>query len=50
MTQRVDGVDTRLKTAEGGLAETGQVARGARERADGAFTISRGQKNPSGQP
>src|SRR5436309_12231783 len=37
-SQRVDGVDTRLKTAEGGLVETGQVARGARERADGAFT------------
>jgi len=36
-SQRVDGVDTRLKTAEGGLVETGQVAKGARERADGAF-------------
>jgi outer membrane protein OmpA-like peptidoglycan-associated protein len=36
--QRVDGVDTRLKTAEGGLAETGQVAKSARERADGAFS------------
>src|SRR6266446_5581756 len=37
-SQRVDGVDTRLKTAEGGLVETGQVAKGARERADGAFS------------
>jgi outer membrane protein OmpA-like peptidoglycan-associated protein len=37
-SQRVDGVDTRLKTAEGGLVETGQLAKGARERADGAFT------------
>ena len=36
-SQRVDGVDTRLKTAEGGLVETGQLAKGARERADGAF-------------
>jgi outer membrane protein OmpA-like peptidoglycan-associated protein len=37
-SQRVDGVDSRLKTAEGGLAETGQLAKGAKERADGAFS------------
>src|SRR5438093_11326937 len=37
-SQRVDGVDTRLKTAEGGLVETGQVAKGARGRADAAFS------------
>ena len=37
-TQRVDGVDSRLKTTEGTLTQTSEVARGARERADGAFT------------
>jgi outer membrane protein OmpA-like peptidoglycan-associated protein len=37
-TQRVEGVDTRLKTAESGLSQTSEVARGARERADGAYT------------
>jgi len=36
--QRVEGVDTRLKTTEGGLTQTGEVARGARERADTAYT------------
>jgi len=36
--QRVEGVDTRLKTTEGGLTQTTEVARGARERADGAYT------------
>src|SRR5437660_9871032 len=36
-SQRVDGVDTRLQTAEGGLVETGQVAKGAKDRADRAF-------------
>lgn len=37
-SQRVDGVDGRLKTTEGTLTQTSEVARGARERADGAFT------------
>jgi outer membrane protein OmpA-like peptidoglycan-associated protein len=37
-TQRVEAVDSRLKTAESGLSQTSEVARGARERADGAHS------------
>jgi outer membrane protein OmpA-like peptidoglycan-associated protein len=37
-TQRVDGVDGRLKTTESGLSQTTEVAKGARERADGAYS------------
>ena len=36
--QRVDGVDTRLKSAEGNLAQTTETAKGAKERADSAYT------------
>jgi outer membrane protein OmpA-like peptidoglycan-associated protein len=36
--QKVDGVDTRLKTAEGTLAETSETAKGAKNRADSAYT------------
>ena len=34
--QRVEGMGSRLKTVETGLGSTGEVARGARERADAA--------------
>jgi outer membrane protein OmpA-like peptidoglycan-associated protein len=33
-SQRVEGMGFRLKTVEGGLGETGELARGARERAE----------------
>jgi outer membrane protein OmpA-like peptidoglycan-associated protein len=36
--QKVDGVDTRLKTTEGTLTQTSETARGAKERADNAYT------------
>jgi OmpA-OmpF porin, OOP family len=36
--QKVDGVDTRLKTTEGTLTQTSETARGAKERADSAYT------------
>lgn len=36
--QKVDGVDTRLKTTEGTLTQTSETARGAKERADTAYT------------
>jgi len=35
---KVDGVDTRLKTAEGTLATTSETAKGAKDRADSAYT------------
>ena len=37
-SQRVDGVDTRLKSAEGTLTQTSDTAKGAKERADSAYT------------
>ena len=36
--QKVEGVDTRLKSAEGTLTQTSETARGAKERADNAYT------------
>jgi outer membrane protein OmpA-like peptidoglycan-associated protein len=36
--QKVDGVDTRLKTTEGTLTETTATAKGAKDRADSAYT------------
>jgi outer membrane protein OmpA-like peptidoglycan-associated protein len=36
--QKVDGVDGRLKSAEGTLTETTATARGAKDRADSAYT------------
>jgi outer membrane protein OmpA-like peptidoglycan-associated protein len=36
--QRVEGVDTRLKTAESTLTQTTETAKGARDRADSAYT------------
>jgi outer membrane protein OmpA-like peptidoglycan-associated protein len=36
--QKVDGVDGRLKTAEGTLTETTATAKGAKDRADSAYT------------
>jgi outer membrane protein OmpA-like peptidoglycan-associated protein len=36
--QKVDGVDSRLKTTEGTLTQTSETARGAKERADSAYT------------
>jgi len=36
--QRVEGVDTRLKTAEGTLVQTTETAKGAKDRADTAYT------------
>src|SRR5262249_16295344 len=36
--QKVDGVDTRLKTAEGTLATTSETAKGAKDRADSAYS------------
>jgi len=38
LDQKVDGVDGRLKTTEGNLAETTATAKGAKERADSAYT------------
>jgi outer membrane protein OmpA-like peptidoglycan-associated protein len=35
---KVDGVDTRLKSAEGTLTQTTETAKGARERADSAYS------------
>jgi OmpA-OmpF porin, OOP family len=36
--QKVDGVDTRLKSAEGTLTQTSETAKGAKDRADNAYT------------
>lgn len=36
--QKVDGVDTRLKTAEGTLTQTTETAKGAKDKADSAYT------------
>jgi outer membrane protein OmpA-like peptidoglycan-associated protein len=36
--QKVDGVDTRLKSAEGTLTQTSETAKGAKDRADSAYT------------
>jgi outer membrane protein OmpA-like peptidoglycan-associated protein len=36
--QKVDGVDGRLKTTEGNLTETTATAKGAKDRADNAYT------------
>jgi outer membrane protein OmpA-like peptidoglycan-associated protein len=36
--QKVDGVDTRLKTTEGTLTQTSETAKGAKDRADTAYT------------
>ena len=36
--QKVEGVDTRLKTAEGTLTQTSETAKGAKDRADSAYT------------
>jgi outer membrane protein OmpA-like peptidoglycan-associated protein len=40
--QKVDGVDTRLKTAEGTLSQTSETAKGAKDRADSAYTKADG--------
>jgi outer membrane protein OmpA-like peptidoglycan-associated protein len=37
-SQRVEGVDTRLKSAEGTLTQTSETAKGAKARADSAYT------------
>jgi len=36
--QKVEGVDTRLKSAEGTLTQTSETAKGAKDRADSAYT------------
>ena len=42
MDQRVDGVNTQIKTVEASLGETTQLARGAGERADAAMAKAGG--------
>jgi outer membrane protein OmpA-like peptidoglycan-associated protein len=37
-SKRVEGVDTRLKSAEGTLTQTSETAKGAKARADSAYT------------
>jgi len=36
--QKVEGVDSRLKSAEGTLTQTSETAKGAKDRADSAYT------------